>query len=186
MRSPPSASGLALGAPFADLARGLATVAGAERRFQRLGERAGVTVIDDYAHHPTEITATLAAARSAFPERRIIIAFQPTCSRGRAILRASSDRRLAQADAVYLTEIYPARECPIEGFSSTLVADALAAAVASRLARAPSLRRRKRAGGERCLGRRRAHGRSRRRHQDGPRAARTTRRTAISMAEARR
>lgn len=121
-------SGLALGAPFAELARGLATVAGAERRFQRLGERAGVTVIDDYAHHPTEIAATLAAARSAYPERRIIIAFQPHLfSRTRDFAREFGSA-LAQADAVFLTEIYPARERPIEGVTSTLVADALTAA----------------------------------------------------------
>lgn len=120
--------GLALGASFPDLARGLATVAGAERRFQRLGERAGVTVIDDYAHHPTEIAATLAAARSAFPEHRIVIAFQPHLfSRTRDFAREFGSA-LAQADAVYLTEIYAARERPIEGVTSTLVADALTAA----------------------------------------------------------
>ena len=121
-------SGLALGASFPDLARGLATFAGAERRFQRLGERAGVIVIDDYAHHPTEIAATLAAARSAYPERRIIIAFQPHLfSRTRDFAREFGSA-LAQADVVYLTEIYPARERPIEGVTSTLVADALTAA----------------------------------------------------------
>ena len=119
------ASGLALGATFADLARGLATFAGAERRFQRLGERAGVLVIDDYAHHPTEIAATLAAARNAFPERRIVVAFQPHLfSRTRDFAREFGSA-LSQADAVYLTEIYPAREQPIDGVTSTLVADAL-------------------------------------------------------------
>jgi len=70
-------SGLALGADFAAMARGLASFAGAERRFQRLGEIGGVCVVDDYAHHPTEIAATLSAARAAYPERRIIAAFQP-------------------------------------------------------------------------------------------------------------
>lgn len=118
-------SGLALGATFADLARGLATFSGAERRFQRLGERAGVLVIDDYAHHPTEIAATLAAARNAFPERRIVVAFQPHLfSRTRDFAREFGSA-LSQADAVYLTEIYPAREQPIDGVTSTLVADAL-------------------------------------------------------------
>jgi UDP-N-acetylmuramate--alanine ligase len=121
-------SGIALGADFADLARGLASVAGAERRFQRLGERAGVLVIDDYAHHPTEIAATLAAARSAFPQRRIVVAFQPHLfSRTRDFAREFGSA-LAAADAVYLTEIYPARERPIEGVTSTLVADALSGA----------------------------------------------------------
>src|SRR3954469_21197886 len=67
-------SGVALGAPFAGLAQGLGAFGGVERRFQRLGEARGISVIDDYAHHPTEIAATLAAARSAFPGRRIIAA----------------------------------------------------------------------------------------------------------------
>ncbi len=121
-------SGLGLGAEFADLARGLSSFVGAERRFQRLGERAGVLVIDDYAHHPTEIAATLAAARSAYPNRRIVIAFQPHLfSRTRDFAREFGSS-LAAADAVYLTEIYPARERPIEGVTSTLIADALNAA----------------------------------------------------------
>ena len=120
-------SGLGLGAEFADLARGLGSFVGAERRFQRLGERAGVLVIDDYAHHPTEIAATLAAARSAYPNRRIVIAFQPHLfSRTRDFAREFGSS-LAAADAVYLTEIYPARERPIEGVTSALIADALSA-----------------------------------------------------------
>src|SRR4051812_23887674 len=71
------ASGLALGAPLDKMARGLAGFRGVERRFQRLGESKGISVIDDYAHHPTEIAATLAAARDEFVGRRIIAAFQP-------------------------------------------------------------------------------------------------------------
>ena len=70
-------AGLALGAPFAGLAYGLAQFTGAERRFERIGDAGGVIVIDDYAHHPTEISATLAAARATFPDRRILVAFQP-------------------------------------------------------------------------------------------------------------
>jgi UDP-N-acetylmuramate--alanine ligase len=121
-------AGLALGAEFADLGRGLETFTGAERRFQRVGERGGVLVIDDYAHHPTEIAATLAAARSAFPERRIVIAFQPHLFTRTRDFAREFGAALAAADAVYLTEIYPARERPIEGVTSTLVADALTAA----------------------------------------------------------
>jgi UDP-N-acetylmuramate--alanine ligase len=70
-------SGHALGVTLANMAPGLAAFGGVERRFQRLGEARGVSVIDDYAHHPTEIRATLAAARVAYPGRRIIAAFQP-------------------------------------------------------------------------------------------------------------
>ena len=121
-------AGLSLGADFKALAAGLARFGGAERRFQRLGEARGVLVIDDYAHHPTEIAATLAAARAAFPDRRIVTAFQPHLySRTRDFAREFGVS-LSNADAVYLTEIYPAREQPIDGVSASLIADALASA----------------------------------------------------------
>jgi UDP-N-acetylmuramate--alanine ligase len=121
-------SGLALGADFAAMATGLATFAGAERRFQRLGEARGVTVVDDYAHHPTEIAATLAAARAAFDGRRLVAAFQPHLYSRTRDFAKEFGQSLAAADAVYLTEIYPAREQPIEGVTATLVADAISAA----------------------------------------------------------
>jgi UDP-N-acetylmuramate--alanine ligase len=121
-------SGLALGADFAGMAEGLATFAGAERRFQRLGEARGVTVVDDYAHHPTEIAATLAAARAAFDGRRLVAAFQPHLYSRTRDFATEFGRSLAAADCVYLTEIYPAREQPIAGVTATLVADAIAAA----------------------------------------------------------
>ena len=121
-------AGLSLGAEFAPLASGLSQFGGAERRFQRLGEARGVLVIDDYAHHPTEIAATLSAARAAFPDRRIVTAFQPHLfSRTRDFAREFG-ASLSNADAVYLTEIYPAREKPIEGVTASLIADALTAA----------------------------------------------------------
>src|SRR5205085_67216 len=121
-------SGLALGAPAAELARGLAAFGGVERRFERIGEAHGVTILDDYAHHPTEIVATLAAARQAFPARRLIVAFQPHLfSRTRDFARDFA-AALATADAVFLTEIYPSRERPIPGVSSSLIADLMPAA----------------------------------------------------------
>ena len=119
------ASGLALGATLEQMAPGLASFGGVERRFQRLGERGGVTVVDDYAHHPTEIRATLEAARAAFPGRRIIAAFQPHLySRTRDFAREFGDA-LSRADVVFLTEIYPAREQPIAGVSADLIEHAL-------------------------------------------------------------
>jgi UDP-N-acetylmuramate--alanine ligase len=121
------ASGLALGAPFAGLAFGLSHVSGAERRFQRVGEASGVVVLDDYAHHPTEIAATLAAARAAFPQRRVVVAFQPHLYSRTRDFAADFARALAGADALYLTEIYAAREKPIEGVTSSLIVDALGA-----------------------------------------------------------
>ena len=119
------ASGLALGATLEQMAPGLTSFGGVERRFQRLGERGGVTVVDDYAHHPTEIRATLEAARAAFPGRRIIAAFQPHLySRTRDFAREFGDA-LSRADVVFLTEIYPAREQPIAGVSADLIEHAL-------------------------------------------------------------
>ncbi len=106
----------------------LAEFGGVERRFQVLGTRRGVTVVDDYAHHPTEVAATLEAARQRFPERRLVAVFQPhlftrTKQHGKALGEA-----LAAADVVIVTDIYPAREEPIPGVNGQLVADAAARA----------------------------------------------------------
>ena len=117
--------GLSLGADGAALARGLARFHGVERRFQRIGDAGGVTVVDDYAHHPTEIRATLAAARSAFPNRRIVAAFQPHLYSRTRDFADDFGAALAGADAIYLTEIYPAREQPIDGVTSDLIARSL-------------------------------------------------------------
>jgi UDP-N-acetylmuramate--alanine ligase len=122
------ASGIALGAPFAGLAAGLGEFGGVERRFQRLGEARGISVIDDYAHHPTEIAATLAAARGTFPQRRIVAAFQPHLYTRTRDFSSEFGSALAAADAVYLTEIYPAREQPIPGVDAGLIERALAKA----------------------------------------------------------
>jgi UDP-N-acetylmuramate--alanine ligase len=118
-------SGLVLGADLPSMARGLEGFKGAERRFQRLGEAGGISVVDDYAHHPTEIAATIAAARASFPGRRLVVAFQPHLySRTRDFAREFG-ASLSAADAVFLTEIYPAREKPIEGVSASLVESAV-------------------------------------------------------------
>jgi UDP-N-acetylmuramate--alanine ligase len=115
------ASGLALGVTVAEMRPGLAAFRGVERRFQRLGTANGVEVVDDYAHHPTEIRATLAAARTAFPGRRIVAAFQPHLySRTRDFAREFGEA-LAGADAVYVADIYAAREQPIPGVTADLI-----------------------------------------------------------------
>ena len=117
-------SGLALGVSLDAMRDGLLQFGGVERRFQRLCDVAGVTIVDDYAHHPTEIVATLQAARSSYPDRRIIAAFQPHLfSRTRDFADAFG-LALAKADSVFLAEIYPAREKPIAGVTSDLVAAA--------------------------------------------------------------
>ena len=116
-------SGLALGVSLEAMAPGLAAFRGVERRFQRLGTARGVEVVDDYAHHPTEIRATLAAARTAFPGRRIIAAFQPHLfSRTRDFAREFGEA-LAAADSVFIADIYPAREQPIPGVTAQLIVD---------------------------------------------------------------
>jgi len=118
-------AGLALGATVPAMAAGLARFGGVERRFQRLGEIGGVAVVDDYAHHPTEIVATLAAARTTFPGRRLLAAFQPHLfSRTRDFAREFG-AALATADVLFLTEIYPAREQPMEGVTTALVCEAV-------------------------------------------------------------
>jgi UDP-N-acetylmuramate--alanine ligase len=104
----------------------IADFCGAGRRLELVGEANGVTVYDDYGHHPAEITATLDAVRETLPERRVHILFQPHLySRTRHLARELASA-LAAADAVCVTEIYPAREEPVAGVSGKLVVDALA------------------------------------------------------------
>jgi len=108
------AVGLELGLPFTRIRDALAEFSGAERRYQLKGTVGGVTVIDDYAHHPTEVAAVLAAARAGRPARLIAV-FQPhRFSRTRDLL-AEFGPALASADLVVLTDIYPAGERPISG-----------------------------------------------------------------------
>ncbi|HEY2851051.1 MAG TPA: UDP-N-acetylmuramate--L-alanine ligase [Gemmatimonadaceae bacterium] len=111
------------GATVEQMAPGLAAFAGAERRFQRLGTARGVTVVDDYAHHPTEIRATLSAARLAFPGRRVIVAFQPHLYSRTRDFASEFGRALAKSDQLFLADIYPAREQPIAGVTSQLIAE---------------------------------------------------------------
>ncbi len=88
---------------------------GVGRRFTLVGEEGGILIVDDYGHHPTEIGATLRAARQAYPERRIVVAFQPhRFSRTRDLL-SDFARSFRDADLLVLSEIYGAGESPIEG-----------------------------------------------------------------------
>ncbi len=120
----------ALALPDAATARALAAFAGVGRRFQRLGEvrcAAGgsYTLIDDYGHHPVELAAVIAAARGAFPGRRLVLAFQPhRYSRTRDCL-SDFVRVLGDADAVLLTEVYAAGEAPIAGADGRALTDAV-------------------------------------------------------------
>jgi UDP-N-acetylmuramate--alanine ligase len=115
---------LELGIRFEDVSRGLADFQGVGRRLELVGEAEGVRVYDDYGHHPTEIRATLEALGKL--GRRIVVVFQPHRYTRTQLLWDEFGQSFGGADEVFLTEIYPAGEQPIEGVSSRLIQDALA------------------------------------------------------------
>ncbi|HUG83284.1 MAG TPA: UDP-N-acetylmuramate--L-alanine ligase [Euzebya sp.] len=119
------------GADVSRAAAGLATFAGALRRFQRLGSAGGVSVVDDYGHHPTELAATVDAARQANPGGRVVAVFQPHRWSRTQALGAGLGRALAGADLVVVTGVYAAGEAPIPGVGPELVVDAARAAGAT-------------------------------------------------------
>jgi len=121
------AAGLDCDVAFTAIADALGRFAGADRRFEIKGESQGILVVDDYGHHPTEIEATLAAAREGWG-RRIVAVFQPhrfTRVRDLMIDFAAS---FSDAATVLVTDIYPAGEDPIPGITAATMADALRAA----------------------------------------------------------
>ena len=122
------ACGLDMGAPYEPMRQALGIFSGARRRFQFKGQRAGITVIDDYAHHPTEIAATLAAARTRLPEGgRLVGLFQPHRYSRTQRLAADFGRALQGADIVVVADVYSAGETSIEGVSGQLVFDQVVA-----------------------------------------------------------
>jgi UDP-N-acetylmuramate--alanine ligase len=119
-----AAAARALGVDWDAIRSALTGFAGVGRRFERLGEAGGVCVVDDYAHHPTEIAATLEAARTSFPRARLVVAFQPHLySRTRDFHREFGSA-VSTADVVWITDVFPAREAPIPGVTGALVAQA--------------------------------------------------------------
>lgn len=115
-----AALSLEIGADIAAVQRGLANFPGMHRRFEIIGAKAGITIVDDYAHHPTEVRATLAAARAAF-NGRIIAIFQPHLySRTRDFL-ADFAQAFIDADYLMVAPIYGARELPVPGISHELL-----------------------------------------------------------------
>ena len=106
-----------------DLIRtGLAAFSGVERRFHIRGEKAGIMVVDDYGHHPTEIRATLAASKSAW-DRRVVAIFQPHRYTRTRDLVDEFAKAFEQADVVYVTDIYSAGEMELPGISGELVVE---------------------------------------------------------------
>jgi len=117
------ATGLELEIPFSSIQKGLAEYNGVFRRFEFKGEKNGVIVYDDYAHHPTEIEATLKGIKDS-TDKRIVVIFQPHLfSRTRDFYREFG-RSFLQSDVLLITPIYPAREKPILGISGKMIADA--------------------------------------------------------------
>jgi UDP-N-acetylmuramate--alanine ligase len=111
-----------LGIAWSDISRGLGGFQGAERRFQRRGDAGGVTVVEDYGHHPTEIAAVVAAARP-IATGRLILAFQPHRFTRTQFLLSEFGRAFTGADVLMLTDIYAAGEDPIPGVTLETLAD---------------------------------------------------------------
>jgi len=115
------AVGLEVEVGFAHIAEALATFPGVSRRFESRGEAAGVRVVDDYGHHPTEIAATLAAARGL--GGRVLVLFQPHRFSRTATLQREFGTCFAEADRVWVLDIYAAGEAPIPGISAKTIVD---------------------------------------------------------------
>ena len=119
------AVGFELDVPFERIAEALGSFTNADRRFQFKGEEQGVIVVDDYAHHPTEIKATLAAAKIGSAGRRIVVLFQPhRFTRTRDQMEEFA-RSFNNADALFVADIYAASEDPIDGITSHALTDAV-------------------------------------------------------------
>jgi UDP-N-acetylmuramate--alanine ligase len=114
-----------LGFPVGQVREGLASFRGARRRFEPRGEARGVRVFDDYAHHPTELVATLTAARTVAGPGRLVVAFQPHLYSRTEAFATEFGEALGLADDVVVMEVYAAREDPVPGVSGRLVANAV-------------------------------------------------------------
>jgi len=119
------AAGIGLGLPHSVLREGLGGFTGTRRRFDLKGTAGGVRVFDDYAHHPTEVTAVLRAARQVVGNGRLVVAFQPHRYSRTAAFRMEFAQALALADEVVVLEVYPAGEDPIPGASGASIAAAV-------------------------------------------------------------
>jgi UDP-N-acetylmuramate--alanine ligase len=122
---PVLAIGFELGLDFLTIANALRTFSGARRRFQTVGEINDILIVDDYAHHPTEIKATLSAARLGWPDRRLIAIFQPHRYSRTMLLKEQFATAFSDADKIVINDIYAASEKPIPGISGATIAKAI-------------------------------------------------------------
>jgi UDP-N-acetylmuramate--alanine ligase len=124
------AVGHAIGLDRETIRSAVAEFRGVHRRFELIGEAAGVLVMDDYAHHPTEVRATLAAARRRFPGRRLVCLFQPHTYTRTTYLLDDFRTCFADCDALYLADTYAAREDPSAGMNAEQLAREITAPAA--------------------------------------------------------
>jgi len=120
------AVGMELGMSFDEVAHGLSEFKGIDRRLELKGEGKGVSVYDDYGHHPEEIRVTLEALKQSFPSSRLIVVFQPhRYSRTKLLMDEFADA-LSKSDILFILDIFPAGEKPIEGVNSSILRDKVA------------------------------------------------------------
>ena len=112
------AVGMELGIGFSQIKDALETVEGVQRRMEIKGEKAGITVVDDYGHHPTEIKATLTGARKAWPGRRLVVIFQPHRHTRTAALFQEFTRAFYESDLLFVLDIYAAGEQPVSDITA--------------------------------------------------------------------
>jgi UDP-N-acetylmuramate--alanine ligase len=120
------AVGLDLEVAYPTIRKGLAAFSGVQRRFQVRGQAAGITVVDDYGHHPAEVQATLAAAKAGF-DCRVVTVFQPHRYSRTLHLRQDFVTAFNQADVLLVMDIYPAGEAPIPGVTAEHLAEGIRA-----------------------------------------------------------
>ena len=116
--------GIQFDIPFVSIKDALAKFGGVGRRLEVKGEKNGITVIDDYGHHPTEVVATLSALKHNYPDKRLVTIFQPHRYTRTQNLYKEFGKALKKADVVYVMDIYPASEKPIKGVTSDLIINA--------------------------------------------------------------
>lgn len=117
--------GLELQMPFAAIKDGLESFEGVQRRMQKKGECKGITVLDDYGHHPTEIRATLSAIKNGWPDKRLVVLFQPHRYTRTQALFKEFQTCFHRADLLVMTDIYGASESPIDGVTSVGLLEAV-------------------------------------------------------------
>lgn len=117
------AVGLELGMAFQNIKSGLERFQGVYRRFQKKAEINNILVVDDYAHHPTEVQASISAARNGWKEKRIVAVFQPHLYSRTQKMYQEFGLSFFDAEVLVITDVYPSREEPIEGVNGKLIAD---------------------------------------------------------------